>query len=256
MNRPASPLELPPEESAGTLLATIDKLWGGEAVAPSFELERKFYSQGFSLVAGIDEAGRGPLAGPVVAGAVIFPASLFSSTHHNGQSDHSWLSVVDDSKVLTHRQRLEALEHIREHALSLGVGMATAQEIDSYGIVPATKKAMQRALESLDVSPSYLLIDHVQLTTPGLPYFSLPRGDSVSYSIAAASIVAKVTRDRIMAEADAVYPGYGFASHKGYATAEHRRRLSQLGPCPIHRRTFAPVRLIPDGAPSGAHTQD
>ena len=225
-------------------------------MAPSFELERRFYGQGFSLVAGIDEAGRGPLAGPVVAGAVIFPAGLFSSPLHNGHHDHSWLGMVDDSKVLSHHQRLEALEHIREHAVSLGVGLATAQEIDDWGIVPATKKAMQRALDSLDVSPSHLLIDHVQLTEPGIPFYSLPHGDSVSYSIAAASILAKVTRDRMMSEADAMYPGYGFASHKGYGTAEHRKKLSELGPCAIHRRTFAPVRLIAEEEESGVHAQD
>ncbi len=225
-------------------------------MAPSFELESKFYAQGFSLVAGVDEAGRGPLAGPVVAGAVIFPGSLFSSSLHNGQHDHSWLGMVDDSKVLSHRQRLAALEHIRKHALALGVGLATAQEIDAYGIVPATKKAMQRALDSLKIAPSHLLIDHVQLTAPGIPFYSLPHGDRVSYSIAAASILAKVTRDRMMSEADAIYPEYGFASHKGYGTAEHRRRLSELGPCPIHRRTFAPLRLIPDGETSSAHAQD
>ena len=223
---------------------------------PTFDLERRFYAQGFDLVAGIDEAGRGPLAGPVVAGAVIFPASLFSSSFHNGHHDRSWLAVVDDSKALSHLQRMEALEHIREHALSMGVGLATAQEIDDWGIVPATRKAMQRALESLDVSPSHLLIDHVQLKVPGIPYYSLPHGDSISYSIAAASILAKVTRDGMMSEADAMYPGYGFASHKGYATAEHRRRLSELGPCPIHRRTFAPVRLVADQEESGVHAQD
>ncbi len=225
-------------------------------MAPTFDLERRYYAQGFDLVAGIDEAGRGPLAGPVVAGAVIFPASLFSSSLHNGNHDHSWLGMVDDSKALSHRQRLKALENIREYALSMGVGIATAQEIDDWGIVPATKKAMQRALESLDVSPSHLLIDHVQLKAPGIPYYSLPHGDSISYSIAAASILAKVTRDGMMSEADAMYPGYGFASHKGYGTVEHRRRLSELGPCLIHRRTFAPVRLIADGEESGVHAQD
>ena len=223
---------------------------------PTFELERRFYAQGFDMVAGIDEAGRGPLAGPVVAGAVIFPTSLFSSSLHNGNHDHSWLDMVDDSKALSHRQRMEALEHIREHSVSLGVGLATAQEIDAHGIVPATRKAMRRALEGLDVSPSHLLIDHVQLNGLGIPFYSLPHGDSISYSIAAASILAKVTRDGMMSEAEAMYPGYGFASHKGYGTVEHRRRLSELGPCPIHRRTFAPVRLIADEEESSVHAQD
>ena len=224
-------------------------------MAPSFELERRFYGQGFSLVAGVDEAGRGPLAGPVVAGAVIFPGSLFSSTEPNGKAERAWLDTVDDSKALSHRQRLDALEHIRKHALSLGVGLATAREIDAYGIVPATKRAMQRALDRLRVAPSHLLIDHVELTAPGIPFYSITHGDSISYSIAAASILAKVTRDRMMSEVDAIYPGYGFSAHKGYPTAEHRRRLSLLGPCPIHRRTFAPLRLIPDEGPSGVHAQ-
>ena len=213
---------------------------------PTFDLERPLQRQGFPLVAGVDEAGRGPLAGPVVAAAVIFPAHLFSSG--DGECVPSWLIGVDDSKKLTPTQRTSALEEIEAHAASFSVGMSTHEEIDSWGIAPATRRAMKRAIYNLPLQPSYLLIDFLELPECGIPFQSMPRGDSLCYSIAAASIVAKVTRDRLMEEADATYPGYGFSKHKGYATAQHLRLLALRGPSPIHRRTFKPLR--PDaGAP-------
>ena len=218
---------------------------------PSLDLEKSVQSQGFSLVAGVDEAGRGPLAGPVVAGAVILSPALFS----NGtEAFPEWLQLVDDSKALTARQRRTVLKDIQAHAVAVGHGMASHQEIDSVGIVPATRRAMQRAIDNLRPRPSYLLIDFVKLQDCGIPFQAMAHGDSLCYSIAAASIVAKVARDRMMVEADALYPGYGFARHKGYATDEHLRLLSLKGPSPIHRRSFSPLRqaMLPGMAPYDA----
>ena len=205
---------------------------------PSFDLERRVMPQGLSLVAGVDEAGRGPLAGPVVAAAVIFPTTILE---FQGEPTDHWIRLVDDSKKLTPLQRQRALEHIEAHAV-IGVGAATPQEIDSSGIAKATRWAMGRAIDALPLRPSYLLIDFVKLPECGIPFDAMVEGDSLSYSIAAASIVAKVTRDRLMDEADCTYPGYGFSRHKGYGTPQHLRLLAHRGPSPIHRRSFAPLR--------------
>jgi ribonuclease HII len=201
-------------------------------------LELDLYSRGFHEIAGIDEAGRGPLAGPVVAASVILPIVVGPGFK---PAPTSWLSLVDDSKKLTPLQREKALAYIEAHAIGMGIGMATPEEIDSMGIGEATRRAMLRAVEDLPVGPSHLLIDYVQLPECGIPFKSLPRGDSLSYSIAAASIVAKVTRDRLMEVEDRKYPDYGFASHKGYGTRRHLDMLALLGPCFIHRRSFKPV---------------
>lgn len=203
---------------------------------PTLDLEMGLHRRGYSLIAGIDEAGRGPLAGPVVAAAVMLPLP---------QSETDWLSLVDDSKVLTPLQRQRALVIIEANATAIGVGMATPNEIDSMGIGEATKRAMLQAVNSLPLRPSYLLIDFVKLPECTIPFHSFAHGDSISYSIAAASIVAKVTRDRLMEEADNRYPGYGFSRHKGYPTAQHRHLLALKGPCPIHRRSFRPLRAQP-----------
>ena len=210
---------------------------------PTFDLELGLQRKGFSQVAGVDEAGRGPLAGPVVAAAVILPSWLLSPLH---QSSSHWIGLVDDSKKLTALKREKALEHIKAHATGIGLGMAGPNEIDSEGIAKATKWAMRRAVDSLPVRPSYLLIDFVQLTECSIPFHALAHGDSLSFSIAAASIVAKVTRDRLMAEADSVYPGYGFSRHKGYPTPRHLHLLAIRGPSPIHRRSFSPLRTRAD----------
>ena len=209
---------------------------------PTLDLERPLQRQGYALVAGVDEAGRGPLAGPVVAAAVVLPLELFS-----GADEHlpPWLCMIDDSKKLTPSQRRKALEQIENNAASIAVGMATHKEIDSKGIAPATILAMHRAIFGLPLQPSYLLIDYVKLPGYGIPYQAMPHGDSICYSIAAASIVAKVTRDRLMHDADSRYPGYGFARHKGYATPQHLRLLAKKGPSPIHRRSFRPLRQDP-----------
>ena len=199
---------------------------------PTFDLELALQRQGFSLVAGIDEVGRGPLAGPVVSAAVILPPM---------RPESSWLSLVNDSKALTPVQRRNALKQIEDHATGIGLGMATAEEIDSEGIVRATKWSMRRAVGNLATRPSCLLIDFVQLPECGMPFYSLAHGDRLSFSIAAASIVAKVSRDRLMEEMDGAYPGYGFSRHKGYPTPQHLRQLALLGPSPMHRFSFHPV---------------
>ena len=191
---------------------------------------------GHRAVAGVDEAGRGPLAGPVVAGAVVLPVDFHPP----------WLDGVRDSKLLTPGQRETLFRHIRESGIGWSYGVVSAEDVDRLGIAPATKEAMLRAIRGLPEPPGFLLIDAVKLPESGLPYKAIIKGDRKCLSIAAASIVAKVTRDRLMAEEDARHPGYGFATHKGYPTREHLARLRSLGPCPIHRRSFAPVRAAED----------
>jgi len=199
---------------------------------PSFAEEKRLEKQGYRLIAGIDEVGRGPLAGPLVAAAVILPL----------KPDISWLPLVRDSKQLTPARREFLFPLINEAAIGIGFGILSPDAIDSRGMTMAVRKAMYSAVEHLPCPPDFLLIDHVRLPELDLPQKGITKGDSLSLSIACASIVAKVTRDRMMVALDDVYPGYGFARHKGYATREHLTRLRRLGACPIHRRCFAPVR--------------
>ncbi len=201
---------------------------------PDWSLERQLYRQGLTAVAGVDEVGRGPLAGPVVAAAVILPADL--------TGNEPWLAALDDSKRLSARQREKALPLIEQNAVAVSLAMESPAEIDGWGIGPAAIRAMLRAVEGLAVRPQHLLIDYVPLKESPYPFDTLVKGDQRSYSIAAASIVAKVARDQIMMQAETRYPGYGFARNKGYPTAQHRAKLRELGPCPLHRRSFAPVR--------------
>jgi ribonuclease HII len=201
---------------------------------PSLTLENQLRQRGVGLVAGVDEAGRGPLAGPVVAAAVILPGNLSGS--------EPWLQMIDDSKRLSPVRREQAAELIARHALAVGVGQEAPEEIDHIGIGNATIRAMLQAVARLPVPPEHLLLDYVPIKECVLPFQAIVRGDSLSYSIAAASIIAKVTRDRWMRQEDANHPGYSFAQHKGYPTAHHLARLRELGPCPIHRRSFGPVR--------------
>ena len=189
-------------------------------------------ARGYRLIAGVDEAGRGPLAGPVVAAAVILPAPL----------DAPELAGVKDSKLLSPRQRQSLYHHIRATAVAVGVGIIDNREIDRCGIVPATRLAMKMAVEGLTTPPESLLIDYMKLPEAPYPQRSLKFGDRLCFSIACASIIAKVTRDNIMLELDRAYPGYRLARHKGYGTAEHLSCLRQLGPSPIHRHSFKPVR--------------
>ncbi|MDE2844755.1 MAG: ribonuclease HII [Chloroflexota bacterium] len=201
---------------------------------PDFSHELRLFGQGMKVVAGVDEAGRGPLAGPVVAVAVALPAEL--------TGEENWLRALDDSKRLSPRQREAAFKLIQQHALAVSVVEESPAEIDRIGIGKAVILAMMRAVEGLQTLPGHLLLDYVPIKECPFPYDALVKGDASSYSIAAASIVAKVTRDRMMEQADSLYPGYGFARHKGYGTALHREQLERLGPCPLHRRSFSPLR--------------
>ena len=200
---------------------------------PDLSLESGIYERGVKLVAGVDEAGRGPLAGPVVAAAVIFPPDL--------TGDEPWLKFLDDSKKLSRVNRERAVEIVRQNALAVGIGMVGSQDIDEIGIGHAAFAAMLLAVRKLDLEPGHLLLDFIHVKECPYTYDVIVKGDSRSYSIAAASNVAKVTRDKIMVEADETYPGYNFAQHKGYPTKAHFDRLNDLGPCPIHRRSFGPV---------------
>jgi len=187
-----------------------------------------------SHIAGIDEAGRGALAGPVVAAAVILPL--------NNQIE-TLLLGVNDSKQLSAKKREALFDLILEHALAYGIGQQPAVIIDEIGILPANKLAMQTAVSQLNPTPEFLLIDgRIRLPQLNIPQQAIVRGDSHSLSIAAASILAKVTRDRLMVELDSQYPHYGFAQHKGYGTELHRAALARHGPCPQHRHSFAPIR--------------
>jgi ribonuclease HII len=191
--------------------------------------ERTAYTQGFQLVAGVDEVGRGPLAGPVMAAAVILPKGL----HIPG---------IDDSKKLSPLKREILFELISEKALSIGIGIVEPEVIDNINILQATRLAMLNAVEQLDPQPDYLLIDGITPINSGITQKTVKKGDSLSLSIAAASIIAKVKRDRLMAEMDRLYPGYGFAGHKGYGSVLHMEAIRQLGPSPIHRLTFGGVK--------------
>ena len=199
---------------------------------PTFDEEERLIAQGYRLIAGIDEVGRGPLAGPVVAAAVIL--SL--------EERPSWLSLVRDSKQLAPSQRESIFERMMESGIAFGVGVVSHEVIDERGIVPATRLAMRHAIEQLSTCPDYLLIDYMRLPGVRIPQKGVVDGDSICVSIAAASIVAKVTRDRMMVELDGKYPGYGLAQHKGYGTPGHLKALQRLGPCSLHRKTFMPVR--------------
>jgi ribonuclease HII len=200
-------------------------------VGPTDEFELEARRCGYRRIAGLDEAGRGPLAGPVVASAVVLPSRCR-------------LVGCDDSKLLSEPEREELYLVITQRAVGIGVGSATEQEIDRLNILEATRLAMHRALASLSPQPDCLLIDAISLPGCGIPIRSIIKGDSLCLSVAAASIIAKVTRDRMMAEYHRQYPHYNFLSHKGYGTEEHLQQLAVHGPCVIHRRTYAPVAEI------------
>lgn len=188
--------------------------------------DQKFYDQGINLLAGIDEAGRGPLAGPVVVACVIMPKD-------------AKILGINDSKKVAEKKREKLYEQIMQEAVSVGVGIVDQKKIDEINILNATKKALTEAISKLTVKPELILVDALQhINTLGIPYTSIIKGDATSYSIAAASIVAKVTRDRIMEEWDEVYPDYGFSKHKGYGTTEHIQKIKEIGPCILHRKSF------------------
>jgi ribonuclease HII len=197
-------------------------------VGPTDEFELEARRCGYRRIAGLDEAGRGPLAGPVVASAVVLPTRCR-------------LIGCDDSKQLSESERERLYHVIITRAVGIGIGSATEQEIDRLNILEATRLAMHRAVAGLSPQPDCLLIDAISLLGCAIPIRSIIKGDALCLSVAAASIVAKVTRDRLMAEYHRLYPHYNFLSHKGYSTEEHLQQLATHGPCPIHRRTFEPV---------------
>jgi ribonuclease HII len=212
--------------------------------APSFDSigrdqwrwERGAAEVGWTRVAGIDEAGRGPLAGPVVAAAVILPFEWIEQ----GLPDS--LGGLNDSKQLTERRREAFFEALQSNKTVVwAVAQADPGEIDQWNILGATHRAMRRAVDALQPQPDHALVDGLPVKGLGRDHTAVVKGDASSFSIAAASVLAKVTRDRWMGEADAQWPGYGFAKHKGYPTPDHLAALAKLGPCPIHRRSFAPV---------------
>jgi ribonuclease HII len=201
--------------------------------APNISFEKKLWEAGINHVAGIDEVGRGALAGPVVAAAVILPPQ---------PSIVEKLDGLKDSKQLTTSQRDEWAECLRNIALSWGIGIASHAEIDQQGIVPATRLAAQRAMAISKMDPEHLLLDYLFLPDDETPQTNLIKGDERSLSIAGASILAKTARDGLLIALESEYPGYRFADHKGYATSQHLEALDRLGPSPIHRISFAPIK--------------
>jgi ribonuclease HII len=198
-------------------------------MGPTDFFETSAWACGFRRIAGLDEAGRGPLAGPVVAAVVILP--------------RRWsLEVLDDSKLLSEDQRETLFSSITAHAVAWGIGTSSEQEIDELNILGATRLAGSRAIKDLGLPPDYLILDALHLPTVFIHQRAVIKGDQLSISIAAASILAKVSRDRIMQTYHERFPDYDFHHHKGYPTPEHLKRLQQFGPCPAHRRSFRPVR--------------
>ena len=192
------------------------------------EIEEEIYKKNpeINFICGIDEAGRGPLAGPVVVASVIMPRN-------------SMLEYVNDSKKVTEKRREELYDKIKEEAISYSIGIIDEKQIDEINILNATKKGLTEALKGLRIKPDVILVDALKgIDTLGIPYMSIIKGDAKCYSISAASIIAKVTRDRIMREYDKIYPEYGFEKHKGYGTKMHISVIKENGPCPIHRKTF------------------
>jgi ribonuclease HII len=206
---------------------TIDRL----------SFEREFWARGLRFVAGVDEAGRGPLAGPVVAAAVILPA------HWAESGCEQTLLKLNDSKQLTEAQREAFFTILTAHPeIRFGIAIVDAKTIDRINILQATHRAMNEALAQLSPPPEHTLVDGLRVKSIPFPQTALVKGDARSYSIAAASVLAKVTRDRLMRDFDRQFPHYGFAGHKGYGTAAHLEAIAAHGPCPIHRKSFAPLK--------------
>jgi len=202
----------------------------------NFGKEFDLWREGFSVVTGVDEAGRGAWAGPVAAAAVAFPPGL--------EPEAAGIGGVADSKALSPATRESLYCKILSAALAFGIGFASPREIDRLGIVPATRLAMTRAIARMDPGPDFLLLDYIELRQIPVPYISVPRADSTFLSVAAASIVAKVARDRLMIRLESRFPGYSFARNKGYGTAEHRRALEEMGVSPVHRLRFEPMKRL------------
>jgi ribonuclease HII len=229
-------LQRDPRTGARRLYQTLARRYGLQKrernrLEAMLHFERLLWKAGIQHIAGVDEVGIGPLAGPVVAAAVVFPPGME-------------IDGIDDSKALDEETRVRLDESIRAKASAIAIGMVEVDEIDRINVYHAGIRAMQLAVTALPVAPQHILVD--SRTIPGFaqPQNSFDKGDGINFSIASASIVAKVFRDRLMTELDQKYPGYGFASHKGYATPEHQRAIRQLGPCPIHRQSFDYIREI------------
>jgi len=213
------------------------KIVGTKVAINRLAFERALCAQGRRAIAGLDEAGRGPLAGPVVAAAVVLPVPWIET------GMPAELEDLNDSKQLTRHQRDRFFAYLMATApIRYGISMVEAAVIDAINILQATHRAMHLAVAQLEPRPDHLLIDGLPVKSLPVPQTALVGGDGRSYSIAAASVLAKVTRDRLMEEYDRLYPGYGFAEHKGYGTAAHLAALAERGPCPIHRRSFAPLK--------------
>jgi len=206
-----------------------------------FQFEREHHARGLRRLAGVDEAGRGPLAGPVVAAAAVLPADWVV-----GGVPES-LERLNDSKKLTEKTREEIFEGIHAEPIEFGVGIASEGVIDEINILQATFRAMNEALGQINPAPMHALVDGRPVPSLCLPHTAIIKGDARSYSIATASILAKVTRDGLMRAYDLQFPGYGFSQHKGYGTKAHLAAIEKLGPCPIHRQSFAPLRTDSPG---------
>ncbi|MEW5957879.1 MAG: ribonuclease HII [Chloroflexota bacterium] len=203
---------------------------------PHLANEIALLRQGYRFVAGLDEAGRGAWAGPVLAAAVILPLEQSELAER--------LAGVHDSKKLSPRRREFFFDLIHETALAVAVGLASPAQVDEINVLEATRWAMQQAVTRLTPQPVYLLLDHLRLPAVKLPQQAFPKADSLSLTVAAASIIAKVSRDRLMVQLDREYPGYDFRRHKGYGTAVHRAALTRLGPCALHRLSYGPLKLL------------
>jgi ribonuclease HII len=206
---------------------------------PTLQKEIALLKQGYRFVAGLDEAGRGAWAGPVVAAAVILPPDRPDLA--------GVLSGLRDSKQMTPAQREQFFPRIHQAALAVGVGLASPDLVDKINVVGATRYAMQQALANLALWPDFLLLDYLRLPAVNLPQDAFPKAENISLTVAAAAVIAKVTRDRLMVELSREYPSYGFDRHKGYGTAAHRAALTQHGPCPQHRLSYKPLALLKSG---------
>jgi ribonuclease HII len=205
---------------------------------PHLQKEIALLKQGYRFIAGLDEAGRGAWAGPVVAAAVILPADQPDLVDS--------LNGLNDSKKLTPQKRDEFFDIVQKTALAVGVGMGSPELVDDINVLQTTRYAMRKALKNLSITPDYLLLDHLKLPAVDLPQDSYPKADSISLTVSAASVIAKVTRDRLMVELSQQYPGYGFERHKGYGTRIHREALQKFGPCLVHRMSYRPIQSLAD----------
>ncbi|MCL5958063.1 MAG: ribonuclease HII [Chloroflexi bacterium] len=218
------------------------------ADVPTYQEEMDLHRQGYHLIAGVDEAGRGSLAGPVVAAAVVLPLGLHSPDHFSPSSssrntiEQNPLSGLRDSKQMTATARESVYAKIIDVAEGVGIGIVAHTTIDLFGIAAASRIAMRTAINKLPCHPEFLLVDGFRLPDVDIPQKHLIKGDGRSFSIAAASVVAKVTRDRLMIDLDRHFPVYGFAHNKGYGTSLHFQALERDGPCPLHRRSFSPLK--------------